>query len=106
MKTKRIVAILLLLCCCVSVLVACGDKNTKPVEVSQDDKSTHYLVFKQNGNEIFRMVVLEGETYEDLRPFFPTLPEDDQYIYYWPESATVWSDKELVQVINAVIEKK
>lgn len=104
MKTKRIVALVLLLCCCVLLLVACADK--KPVQVSQDDKSTHYLVFKQNGNEIFRMVVLKGETYEDLRPFFPTLPEDDQYRYHWPEKATVWSDKELVLVINAVVEKK
>ena len=106
MKTKRIVALLLLILCCAAILVACGDKGAKPIEVSQDDKSTHYLVFKQNGNEILRLVVLEGETYEDLRPFFPTLTEDDQYRCFWPENATVWDAKEKVLEINAVYEKK
>ena len=105
MKMKRFLAVLLAVTAfgCITTLTACKKENEDPVSISKDDRSTHYLILKKNGNEIFRMVVLETDTYESLRPFFPTIPEDedDENSYAWPETARIWDDKELEMIVNA-----
>ena len=93
------VIILALLLAC--FLVSCGNngtanstENIKPTDSnpSQDtpkpnpnteiieSKDAHYLVFKESGESyddattLVSLIVFEGDTYEDLEPYFPLVP--------------------------------
>lgn len=79
MKTKRIFALILLLCILTMTFVACKSS----VKIDDKKTGTHYLVFIVDDTEILKMVVLKGETYEDLCPYFPTVPHKEGYIGYW-----------------------
>ena len=89
MKTANKILITTLICSS-AILGGCKknkDKNqntsTNSVTIKTNLDSTHYLKFFESNTEILRLVVLEGETYEDLLPYFPTLTEEPGYIKYW-----------------------
>lgn len=66
-------------------LTSCGKEEgpTETVEIKNDISNTHYLKFIENNSEVLRLVVIEGETYEDLLPYFPTLTQEPGYVKYW-----------------------
>lgn len=85
MKLYRNFLIIALFSLFILILTGCTDSSTDANDVSielEADK-THYLKFIENNVEILRIVVIEGETYEDLLPFFPTLSNEEGYIKYW-----------------------
>ena len=77
-KFKYCIILVLMLC-----LVGCTPSVGPGIEISPDDENAHYLVFEEDGVEILRLVVLEGETYADLYPYFPTLREEEGYVKFW-----------------------
>ena len=85
---KKIIAVLFALCMSFGA-VACDDKgdnsnnSASDIENIQKNEETHYLKFIENGVEILRIVVIKGETYEDLLPYFPTLTQEEGFIKYW-----------------------
>ena len=61
------------------------------VTIDNDEDDVHYLVFFENDAEILRLAVRKGETYENLRPFFPTLDKKDGYVCWWDGDYTYTS---------------
>lgn len=130
MNKKRILTIFALICCCLFSLTACkcskdkipddNDKD-KDIEIIVPDDNpkkdeTHYLKFIDDGVEILKIVVLKSDTYESLKPYFPTLNEKEGYIRHWdgdyrytkytPENPfVIWSDTEKVIVIYSYTRK-
>lgn len=57
-----------------------NNDTPEPVVNNEDFENAHYLVFMESGKteqdakEILRLLVVEGDTYEDLEPFFPMVP--------------------------------
>lgn len=91
-----------------------GSKES--VTIENDLKDTHYLKFIENNSEVLRLVVLEGETYDDLLPYFPTLTQEEGYIKYWDGDYTytdyskenqfkVWDSSDLIIDIYAYSRK-
>ena len=117
MKKFKIIALLSFSFCLVFQLTGCGDEEkSEDIAIEQSKQSTHYLRFMENNNEILRMVVLKGETYDDLLPYFPTLTDEPGYIKYWDGDYTytnyslenqfkVYDDKDLVIEIYAYSKK-
>lgn len=118
MKTNRLILLGATFICLPALLTSCGnsDKKTNTVEIKNNVSDTHYLKFIENNSEVLRLVVLEGETYEDLLPYFPTLTEEPGFIKYWDGDYTytsyshenqfkVWSSSDLVVDIYAYSKK-
>jgi len=88
MKKINKLLMMALTSCCLFSMTSCGDDGEAvdkdlEVEIVKDDAETHYLKFIEGSTEILRIVVLEGETYSDLCPYFPTLDEEEGFIKYW-----------------------
>lgn len=131
MNKKRILIIFAIICCCLFSLTACkscfGDKSPndtdkdKDIEVIVPDDNpkkdeTHYLKFIEDNVEILSIVVLKGDTYESLKPYFPILNEREGYVKYWDgdyqyteyspkKQFVVWSDTEKVIEIYSYTRK-
>ena len=85
-------------------------------ELDPEDEP-HYLVFYfpssdgSSGNtEVARILVVEGDTYESLLPFFPVLPPEvviDGYTfeYKWPKLNEVYSSTEKEITITATFKR-
>lgn len=87
MRTIKLFTVLLSAFCLFG-MNSCADdeqysENNQEIEIVKSEEDIHYLKFIENNVEILRIVVLENETYEDIRPFFPTLTEEEGYIKYW-----------------------
>lgn len=88
MKKSKLFSALLLTTFIPFGLFACkknDDQSPKSedITIKTEEDGIHFLRFKENDAEIMKMVVLEGETYDDLYPYFPILTEDDNFIKYW-----------------------
>ena len=69
---KKIIAVLFALCMSFGAVACEGDNSNNSasdIENIQKEEETHYLKFIENGVEILRIVVIKGETYEDLLPY-------------------------------------
>lgn len=91
------------------ILAGCGGggQTDKTLEVNIDDSNDeiHYLIFKDNNIEVAKMVVLPTDTYDDLEPYFPTIPfEDGKPVSYWEKDIVVYQRKNKNVVINAIRE--
>lgn len=72
------------------VFCSCDEDEVKtPSELPES--TIHYIIFKIDDNEKARIPVVEGETYTDLEPFFPTIPAEYGDEAYW-EVKEVWSN--------------
>ena len=93
MKTSKLLILGATFICLPTLLTGCEDnsKKTDSIEIKNDVSDTHYLKFIENNSEVLRLVVLEGETYEDLLPYFPTLSEEPDYVKYWDGDYTYTS---------------
>lgn len=105
MKIKKIIISFIILSF-TFILVGCKQKNPTPSGPTTpninvvDDSEAHYLVFMVNGKEIGKMHVVKTDTYSDLEPYFPTIPEVKGYTAYW-EEVEVYSNSETEVIINA-----
>ena len=104
----RIILLILSITLILSVFASCGDdsgssagdatevkenKADEPIPVDgfkaaeKNISNERYLSFciKEGDDErvIAKMHVKEGDTYESLEPFFPTIPEKEGYMGYW-----------------------
>ncbi len=105
-----------------AILVACGEDNTSssnqnpteqknPIYGFEDSDNYHYLVFKVKENEIARMLVVEGDTYEDLEPYFPLIDAEEDvtsddgkaYYFVWEKLDKVYDENKKEIKINAVL---
>ncbi len=88
-----------------------GDNNKPsdptPTQVTEviSDKKAQYLIFMVEGSEIAKMVVVETDTYEELKDYFPTIPEKEDSICYWEEKE-VYSEDQNEIYINAYYQMK
>ena len=109
MKTNKLLSLGMVFACFSALLTGCSDggNTSSTIDIKNDVSDLHYLKFVENNSEILRLVVLEGETYEDLLPYFPTLTEEAGYIKYWDGDYTytsyshenqfkVWDSSDLV----------
>ena len=78
------------------------DYNANDYNANEEKDRVHYLIFKIDEKEVARLATSEGDTYEDLEIFFPTIP--DTYAgYVWEKLDVVYSNsKELIE-INAIL---
>ena len=94
-----------------------GDGNgnnggQKPVTVDGYDakelehNNFHYLSFYCEDQLILKMHVDSGDTYESLKPFFPTIPKKEGYTESWENISAVYSDDNKNIRINAVYKKQ
>jgi hypothetical protein len=107
---KKILALLLavltLFCLC-----SCGEEpeptppDTNPGHGVDQDTEAHYLIFVVENIEIERMLAVSTDTFENLEPYFPTIPEKAGYNSYWEETV-VYSDTQKEVYINAYYVKK
>lgn len=65
----------------------------------------HYLSFEVEGTELVKWQVQPTDTYESLEPFFPLVPEKENYIGYWEKIDSVYSEEELTITICAYYRK-
>lgn len=121
MKKIKLFKNISLVFCSMFILIACGKndvslENEKDIEIVLNDSDTHYIKFMENNAEVLRIVVLEGETYEDLKPYFPTLTAEEGYIKYWDgdykyteytveNQFSVWSSSNYIIEIYSYIRK-
>ena len=77
-------------------------------EINSDNKDeiVHYLSFEIEGMEVAKIVVLPTDTYDTLKPYFPTIPEKEGYEGYWEKIDNVYSEDSSVVVIVAYYRKK
>lgn len=66
----------------------------------------HFLSFYCEDKLIVKMRVLDSDTYESLKPFFPTIPEKEGYTAYWEKPTTVYDKSNKNIRIDAVYEKQ
>lgn len=109
---KKILALLLavltLFCLC-----SCGGEEPEPTPPDTDpghsvvqDAEAHYVVFLLEGKvELERMLVVSTDTFENLEPYFPTIPEKAGYNSYWEETV-VYAETQKEVYINAYYVKK
>ena len=114
MKIRRLMLLGAFLSCVPVVLAGCSGSTlpTDTVEIKNDVTGKHYLKFVEDGSEVMRLLVLQGETYNDLMPYFPTLTEKPGFIRWWEgdyrytdysedNQLKVWDDNNLVITINS-----
>ena len=95
-------AFLLLAVLCIS-MASCDEG----VQIKDEEKKEeHYLVFYVENLEIAKMYVTEDDTYESLKPYFPTIPEKDGFTGAWEKVESVYSEKDKEITINAYYTKK
>lgn len=106
-----LLAVLTLFCLC-----SCGGEEPEPTPPDTDpghsvvqDTEAHYLVFMvgegQSAKEVGRMLVVSTDTFENLEPYFPTIPEKAGYNSYWEETV-VYAETQKEVYINAYYVKK
>lgn len=83
MKKVRLISALSMLFCSTVALFSCNKANPKDIEFVRNYSKTHYLSFQENNVEFLSLVVLKGETYDDLLPYFPTLTAEPGFVKYW-----------------------
>ena len=105
---KKFIIIVISLLVISLCLVSC---NSEDVNIPDDETTetttegpiidgVHYLVFKStNGVTIAKLAVLPTDTYESLKPFFPTIPEGEGT--HWPVIEKVFLNDKLEIVITA-----
>ena len=93
MKLNKLFLLSALMMCAPVALTGCGEDAgpTNVVEIKNNVDGVHYLKFIENNSEILKLVVLDGETYEDLLPYFPTLTAESGFIKYWDGDYTYTS---------------
>lgn len=124
---NTIICIVLILAMIFSILVLSSCGNDVEVENYTDSPSTlapstnsveeynqeakyeiktdsyHYLIFCVDGREIGRMYVTDKDTYNSLKPYFPTIPTKNGQVGEWEELEKVYDSKNKEITINAVI---
>ena len=75
------------------------DDNSDQVDV------IHYLSFEVEGVEIAKLFVMNTDTYDALKPYFPTVPEKDGYVGEWEKLDYVYDENEVVITISAYYTK-
>lgn len=86
---KKFLAILLVVISVLCCMTACGkkdddstnpDPNPDPNPDSNpgydvvEDNEAHYLIFMVEAREVEKMLVVSTDNYENLEPYFPTVP--------------------------------
>lgn len=107
---KRFLAILLVVISVLCCMTACDkkdDDSTKPkpnpnpgYDVVEDNEA-HYLIFMVEANEVGKMLVVSTDNYENLEPYFPTVPEKKGFVGYWENIEEVYSSTQKEIYINA-----
>ena len=68
---------------------SCGEDGVKTPDLPKDNALVDtvdkilYLIFEIDGNEKARIPILSNEPYEDLEPYFPTIPDEYGDDAYW-----------------------
>lgn len=65
----------------------------------------HYLSFEVDGIEIAKMMTIPTDTYDSLKPYFPTIPEKNGYSGEWEKLDNVYLEEETVITIVAYYTK-
>lgn len=65
----------------------------------------HYLSFEVDGIEIAKMMTIPTDTYDSLKPYFPTIPEKIGYSGEWEKLDNVYLEDEIVITIVAYYTK-
>lgn len=65
----------------------------------------HYLSFEVDGIEIAKMMTIPTDTYDSLKPYFPTIPEKIGYTGEWEKLDNVYLEDEIVITIVAYYTK-
>lgn len=105
---KRFLAVLLVVISVLCCMTACGKNNddaNKPnpnpgYDVVEDNEA-HYLIFMVEANEVEKMLVVSTDNYENLEPYFPTVPEKKGFVGYWENIEEVYSSTQKEIYINA-----
>ncbi len=110
---KRFLAILLVVISVLCCMTACGKKdddstksNPNPGYDVVEDNEAHYLIFMVEANEVEKMLVVSTDNYENLEPYFPTVPEKEGFVGYWEDIDEVYSSTQREIYINAYYVKK
>lgn len=107
---KRFLAVLFVVISVLCCMTACDkkdDDSTKPkpnpnpgYDVVEDNEA-HYLIFMVEANEVEKMLVVSTDNYENLEPYFPTVPEKEGFVGYWEDIDEVYSSTQKEIYINA-----
>ena len=109
---KRFLAILLVVISVLCCMTACDkkdDDSTKPkpnpnpgYDVVEDNEA-HYLIFMVEANEVEKMLVVSTDNYENLEPYFPTVPvpEKEGFVGYWEYIDEVYSSTQKEIYVDA-----
>jgi hypothetical protein len=54
-----------------------------------------------DGQEVAKIVVVSTDTYDNLEPYFPTIPKKEGYNSYWEDIDAVYLDSQKAIYINA-----
>lgn len=110
---KRFLAILLVVISMFCCLTACGKgkadssgSSPNPGYDVVEDNEAHYLIFMVEANEVEKMLVVSTDNYENLEPYFPTVPEKEGFVGYWEDIDEVYSSSQKDIYINAYYVKK
>ena len=107
MKKYILICFLTLIIVC---MTACGidDKNDstptstpEPTHAVVTDDDAHYLIFLIQDIPVAKILVTETDTYDELKNYFPTIPEKEGYSYHW-EKKEVYSSGNKEIYINAI----
>ena len=105
---KRFLAILLVVISVLCCMTACGkkdDDSTKPNPNPGYDvvegKGAHDRIVVVEANEVEKMLVVSADNYENLEPYFPTVPEKEGFVGYWEDVDEVYSSTQKEIYINA-----
>lgn len=117
MKVIKILSVVFLLLFSVLLFTGCEKtpETKEDIKIVKDEEA-HYLDFYEDGQFLLSLVVNEGETYDSLRPFFPTLTQKEGFIKYWDgdyehteytkaNPFVVWKKDVKTITINSILKK-